>query len=279
MRGLKKRRPIVAAASHHNAMSMPAQDDTRHRFAPVCDWCGQPLTALRAMRRSVCERATCLQQSDARALRLARVEVAHGLREQQVPTLGAERAGALRVLWIVPHAVRLVDLPADLRARHRAHLQGLVAADGAARTAPADPGSQAGPVSHAEGRLCAWCAGRCCGQGGANHAFIGLPHLRRWQQAHPGRSLQDAATAYAERLPAQHAEHSCMYHGAQGCTLDRAMRSEVCNLHACDSLRDLQQRQASGGAGDWLFVMGARAEVLSTAVCQAPGPAATAGPP
>ena len=27
------------------------------------------------------------------------------------------------------------------------------------------------------------------------------------------------------------------------------------------------------------IVMGARAEVLSTAVCQAPGPAATAGPP
>jgi hypothetical protein len=273
---LRRQQVIVAAGDRHYAVSVPAPPPTRHRPAPACSWCGQALSALRAMRRDVCERPSCLLQFEARELRTARTEVARGLRQQQLHALGTARADALRVLWIMPHDSRLVALPADVKAQHQAYLQDLVTGVGAAEAAPADAASQGGPVSHAEGSLCGWCAGRCCRFGRTKNAYLALPHLRRWQQAHPDSTLQDAAAAYADRLPAQHVEGSCVYHGARGCTLDRTMRSEICNLYTCDGLHDLQQRRAVDRRDDWLFVQGQRAEVVSTLLCADPGPAAAA---
>ena len=201
-------------------------------------------------------------------MRARRAERERELRQQQVATLGAPAAEALGVLWIVPHATRLTRLPAELRAAQVAYLDGLANSDGAAASAPADAGSQAEPVVPAEGHLCGWCGGRCCGQGGFRNAYLGLPHLRRWQQDHPGSTLQDAAAAYAERMPEQHVETSCMYHGARGCTLDRTMRSDICNRYACDGLRELQHRQTTEPASNWLFVMARHADVESTSLCR-----------
>jgi hypothetical protein len=249
-----------------------------HNRALACTWCQQPLSALRALRRDVCERPSCLQQADQRQQRAARAAAAQSLRGQQSAALGPARAQALRVLWILPHDTQLVDLPAALRDEHAAWLREL--ADGAEGVAAAAPAPQAAPVARAEGQLCGWCGGRCCRFGGENHAYLNAGHLRRWQQAHPGSSLQDAATAYIERLPARHVAGSCMHHGERGCTLDRDMRSDVCNLFACDGLRDVQVRAAQAPDDEWLFVMGPRAEVQATALAttselipQAPGPA------
>jgi hypothetical protein len=41
---------------------------------------------------------------------------------------------------------------------------------------------------------------------------------------------------YIERVPASGYEGSCIFHGNHGCTLDRSMRSDVCNAHFCGGL-------------------------------------------
>ena len=235
----------------------------------LCTECQRPLSALRAMQWAVCEQPACLQSDDARRTRAARNEVEAQLRLGHVACLGVERAVALKVLWIDPHASRLTDLPDDLREQVKAHLLELAGSVGAGGTPPAAPAPQSGPVSAAEWDLCGWCGGRCCQFGGPENGFIRLPHLRRWQQGHPGSTLQDAAQAYIDRLPPQHVATSCAFHGAKGCTLDRAMRSDVCNQFACNGLRELQVRGRSetrpdSAAGDWLFVQGHRADPLAT---------------
>ena len=214
------------------------------------------------MRSEVCERPACRQRDDESRLRTERELMRERLRQQLAPGLGDTRAASARVLWIVPHAAHLVELDGDLREQHRQHL--LQLATEGATVAAAAPASQAGPLAPAEDALCGWCSGRCCRFGRGGRAYLQAGHLRRWQADHAGSSLQDAVDAYLERLPARHVEDSCVYHAEFGCTLDRNMRSEICNRFACDGLRELQARPADEIAADSLFVMGERAQVMHT---------------
>jgi hypothetical protein len=227
------------------------------------------LSALRALRRNICERPSCLQQVDARELRAARSQAAQALRQSQIDSLGAERAGLLRVLWIFPHEARLVELSSELREAQVAYLEGL--ADAADDVAPADPAPDSGPLQRSAAQLCGWCAGRCCRTGGQHHAYITASHLRRWQRDHPGSSLHEAAAAYIERLPQRHVEGSCFHHGERGCTLDRDMRSSICNEFACDGLRDVQLQSAKAPQTEWLFAMGNRADFEALALATTAG--------
>lgn len=237
----------------------------------ACSQCGLPLSPLRAMRSAVCERPACLQRHDAAALRAACEHTAGQLRQQQATVLGQDRAARLRVVWILPHQARLVTLPDGLRDDQLAYLGQLAGSELTASALPAGPSSLAATPAPAESQLCGWCGGRCCRYGGENHAYLNASHLRRWQLEHPGSSLDDAAQAYSDRLPAQHVEGSCMYHGERGCTLDRRMRSEVCNRYICSGLRDVQARTAEGADDEWLFVMGQRGQAVSLASSTAGG--------
>jgi hypothetical protein len=42
---------------------------------------------------------------------------------------------------------------------------------------------------------------------------------------------------YVERVPEVGYENSCIFHGKQGCTLDRSLRSDVCNSYFCGGLQ------------------------------------------
>ena len=42
---------------------------------------------------------------------------------------------------------------------------------------------------------------------------------------------------YVERVPKVGYEDSCIFHGKQGCTLDRWQRSDVCNSYFCGGLQ------------------------------------------
>ena len=50
---------------------------------------------------------------------------------------------------------------------------------------------------------------------------------------------------YVDRVPEVGYEDSCIFHGKQGCTLDRSLRSDVCNNYFCGGLHDYM---AGGGA-------------------------------
>ena len=50
---------------------------------------------------------------------------------------------------------------------------------------------------------------------------------------------------YVDRVPEFGYTDSCIFHGKQGCTLDRSLRSDVCNSYFCSGLLDYM----TGGDG------------------------------
>ena len=42
---------------------------------------------------------------------------------------------------------------------------------------------------------------------------------------------------YIDQMPEVGYEGSCIFHGKQGCTLDRSLRSDVCNSYFCGGLQ------------------------------------------
>ncbi|WP_425257441.1 hypothetical protein ACPOLB_18255 [Rubrivivax sp. RP6-9] len=213
------------------------------RWQPMqCRLCSTVLTALQRLRGDICQRLDCQ--------RLAARERA---RQRRDATLAAQRARAAQrwqqpavadvpVLWLERHATELVQLPAAVRRAQLAHLARLAA------EVDADPQPpQGAPVlsdgsTPLAGALCGFCGGRCCRYGAGTHGFVTAELLRRWMARHPGRSAAEAAAAYAERLPRWHVARSCCHHGRDGCTLPEAMRSDICNRYACDTLRGVQDR-------------------------------------
>lgn len=84
---------------------------------------------------------------------------------------------------------------------------------------------------------CIACQGACCWSGG-DHAYLDVPVMQRWLREHPGSGVDDVVEAYVARIGTRTEFRSCVFHGAQGCTLPREMRSRICNEYLCDPLRD-----------------------------------------
>ena len=82
---------------------------------------------------------------------------------------------------------------------------------------------------------CSLCKG-WCGRNGEDNAFPDETTMARVRCA---RSALDArAVLRLERVPQVGFEDSCIFHGKQGCTLDRSLRSDVCNSYLCSGLQD-----------------------------------------
>ena len=97
-----------------------------------------------------------------------------------------------------------------------------------------EPAGFAGVVARAG---CSLCAGFCC-KGGGEHAYLDERDMARVRQARPELEARGVIRLYIERVPAESYEGSCVFHGPQGCTLDRSLRSDVCNSYFCNALRD-----------------------------------------
>jgi hypothetical protein len=95
---------------------------------------------------------------------------------------------------------------------------------------------RAGPegfAAHVAKVACALCRGWCCFNG-EDDAFLDEATLAR---VPPGLvSPAEAIEMYVERVPDAGYQNSCIFHGAKGCTLDRSMRSDVCNSYFCGGL-------------------------------------------
>ena len=82
---------------------------------------------------------------------------------------------------------------------------------------------------------CSLCRGFCC-KGGGNHGYLDERVMARVRQAQPELDARAVMRLYVERVPAAGYAGSCVFHGAEGCTLDRSLRSDVCNSYFCDGL-------------------------------------------
>lgn len=91
------------------------------------------------------------------------------------------------------------------------------------------------------GNGCALCGGRCCNTGGVT-AWLEVATLERilYNDAELSRLSPEALTEYfVKLLPDEVHQDSCVYHGALGCELPRALRSFVCNNFVCPELATL----------------------------------------
>ncbi len=61
--------------------------------------------------------------------------------------------------------------------------------------------------------------------------------MGRVRRARPTLDARTVLQLYVERVPAMGYEDSCLFHGKQGCTLDRSLRSDLCNAYFCGGLQ------------------------------------------
>jgi hypothetical protein len=90
---------------------------------------------------------------------------------------------------------------------------------------------------------CSLCKGWCC-KNGEDHAFLDETTMARVRRARLALGAQAVLRLYVDRVPEVGYRGSCIFHGKQGCTLDRSLRSDVCNSYFCDGL----QIYMTGGA-------------------------------
>ena len=83
---------------------------------------------------------------------------------------------------------------------------------------------------------CSLCKGWCC-RNGKDHAFLDEGTMARVRRASLALDVRAVLQLYIERVPEVGYEDSCIFHGKQGCTLDRSLRSDVCNSYFCGGLQ------------------------------------------
>lgn len=88
---------------------------------------------------------------------------------------------------------------------------------------------------------CAACGGHCCSRG-AEHAYLDETTIGRIAAAHPLLTPPRIARLYRDHLPATSFAGSCVFHAAQGCTLPRELRADLCNSFYCNPLKRFIQK-------------------------------------
>ncbi len=93
---------------------------------------------------------------------------------------------------------------------------------------------------------CTLCRGWCCRNGG-EHAYLDEASITRVRQARPGLDARSILRLYTQSVADPAYAGSCIFHGAQGCTLDRGLRSNICNSYFCNGLDAVVKSEAPLG--------------------------------
>jgi hypothetical protein len=235
------------------AMTPPPRLHTHLR----CVICREPLTVHQAVRGGLCARPQChhdgliRELAERRAKREAAVIV---IATRHRDAVAARLRAALRKVPValIPASARPATLlPAGRRRLFREHLAALLqrmTETHGAFSAPLPPDEQPDPaqfhaVPPSTNAACSTCRGHCCGWGGT-HAFIDEATLQRFATAHPALDSKGMLRAYTSHMPKRSMKHSCVFHGEQGCSLPREMRSAICNTYRCKGLQQLQEVRA-----------------------------------
>lgn len=207
-----------------------------------------------------------------RAERATLADDARVLRDASAGAAGVS-ADAFPVALTPVNPGRVAPLPRARRRAFRAHLARVI--HEASRRRAAGVRVEAAPVPPLPaaldavlGAACATCGGSCCRRGG-ERAFLAPETLGRWLDAHPEARTRDALGAYLAHLAPAPYEDSCVYHGAAGCTLPRAMRSDTCNRFLCGALAQIERACADADAPRAFVAAGAGGEIAAAAFVDA----------
>ena len=86
-----------------------------------------------------------------------------------------------------------------------------------------EPTGFAARVAHT---ACSLCKGWCC-RNGDDDAFLDDRTLARVRLANPDMTERAILRLYLDRVPPVTYRDSCIFHGKQGCTLDRSLRADA----------------------------------------------------
>ena len=247
----RTKRAVVLPGKGRCAICERKITDGEARLFQTCDFwkCrAEHRRQQRALRKEREERQRREQKEFEKQMRL--------LREQAAGLLGIDGPERF-VPAVVPAAERPVTcLPPERRAALGDHLVQLIAeaqekrngspggrqGDGTPAV-PADADSKPPPILE---DACATCQGYCCVRGG-DRAYLDVETILRYRDEHPELQAPKVLAGFLSRVQESTCEDSCVYHGENGCSLPRHMRSTTCNGFECRGLRRL--REAFSGPG------------------------------
>jgi hypothetical protein len=243
--------PHEAARAPHCSRPACAGSYARIPANQKCSACGRPLKAgdiaggfcasaecRRAVVTEHCRKALKEREED-KARRLALAET---FRPATAAALGVEEPYRYPLAVIPGIVPRMVELPDERREALKRHLyESLAGLEGPPVEFETDTPAAELPARLAAvlGQACGLCMGKCCGKGG-NAAYLWAPTMRRYRAAHPDKTADDVVADYLGKLASPTVEGSCIYHQSTGCGLTREMRSETCNRHFCQGLKDFR---------------------------------------
>ena len=158
---------------------------------------------------------------------------------------GDGTAGGSQAVMVPLARKALASMPAERVRRLRKHLiaslRTLRTMKGPVSPMRSEPEGFAGEVART---ACALCKGYCC-KGGGEHAYLDERTMGRVRAAWPELEARAVLRLYLDRVPAESYAGSCIFHGAQGCTLDRSLRADLCNVYYCTALGDFVRNDSS----------------------------------
>ena len=81
----------------------------------------------------------------------------------------------------------------------------------------------------------------------AEHAWLDERTLARVRRDRPELNGRALIRAYLRHVADQSFAGSCLFHGAAGCTLDPALRADLCFSYYCDGLKTFLRQVAADG--------------------------------
>ncbi|MEZ5591252.1 MAG: hypothetical protein R3F53_11340 [Gammaproteobacteria bacterium] len=214
-----------------------------------CNNCGASISQAQQVRNGLCDQPSCLltaRRHSAATIAAERADLQQTA-QRHWDNIQADRP-ADAIMGVVPFIrPALTVLSQARRSAFQKILQDLI--DSVCKQpnlaeAEAVTGDSATVEESAEATVlasaCELCGGLCCKSAG-NHAYLQPATLHNFLAANHASDATDIMAAYMAHLSTHTYEGSCVFHGAAGCTLPRAMRSDICNRYVCTGLLELRR--------------------------------------
>lgn len=228
--------------------SSPGKAQLGYPGQPACRYCQSPLDRLRggigwcggAACRSVRQAETITtiesQRKEAHQARLVSAITRHGGDLQAGARILGDNLEDIPIGVVSRVSRRTSVTPPERRYAFLSHLEKIVSesfsGDQLTRIEAADVRDDQ-PDSDAMNAACIVCQGRCCLHGADTHAFLDASVIDALRRRDPALTQNDVTAYYQQALPERSIERSCVFHGENGCTLERQWRSGLCNHFEC----------------------------------------------